>query len=89
MKTSLVNELVANFKKTLKPSSKWFAQDVEDFKSNVEKLSVDELQIRWGNMNAMRNENSSFNKAIRAEEKKMLKSGMFNVGCMKPENCLD
>lgn len=89
MKSSLVNQLVANFKKTLNPSSKWFAQDVADFKANVSRLSVKELEQKLGRFTALNDEKSTFNKTVKAEVKLMDKSGLFNVSSMKLENCLD
>ena len=89
MKTSLVNQLVANFKRTLNPSSKWFAQDVADFKANVSRLSVKELEQKLGRFNAMNDEKSTFNKAVKKEVRLMDKSGLFNVSNMKPANCMD
>ena len=89
MKNSLVNQLVANFKKTLNPSSKWFAQDVADFKANVLRLSVKELEQKLGRFAALNDEKSTLNKVVRKEVKLMDKSGLFNVSNMKLANCMD
>ena len=89
MKNSLVNQLVSNFKKTLNSTSKWFAQDVADFKANVSSLSVKELEQKLSRFTAMTDEKSTFNKVVKKEVSLMNNSGLFNVSNMKAVNCLD
>jgi hypothetical protein len=89
MKNSLITQLVATFKRTLNPSSKWFNQDVADFKANVSRLSVKELENKLGRFTALNDEKSSFNKSVKKEVKLMEREGMFNVSNIKPNNCLD
>lgn len=89
MKKQLIDQVVKNFKTTLNSSSKWFIEDLSNFKKGVSEKSVKELEQMISNFNAMNDENSSFNRSIRSEEKRMLKCGMFNVNNMKPFNCLD
>mgnify|MGYP001768575897 CR=1 FL=1 len=89
MKKQLINQVVASFKKSLNPNSKWYAQDLADFKARVSQLSVKELQEKAERLGAFYNPNSLLNRTANAEIKRMSKGGMFNVGNMKPENCLD
>ena len=89
MKNSLVNQLVANYKKTLNPSSKWFTQDVADFKTNISRLSVKELEQKLGRISQYVNDNSFLSKQVNKEIKNMDKAGMFNINKMKAANCMD
>jgi hypothetical protein len=89
MKSSLISQLVANYKKTLNTSSKWFAQDLADFKANVSRLSVKELEVKLGRLTSLNDENSSFNKKVKKEVSLLNRGGMFDMSKMKAANCLD
>ena len=89
MKKVLINQLVENFKTMLNPQSKFYKEDLANFKEKVSTLSVNELKERVGRMNAMNDENSEFNRAVRRETKRMEAAGMFDVGKMKQDNAID
>lgn len=88
-KQQLLKELLEQRKKSLNKNSKWYSQDIADYKENISKLSVKDLESRLEMFNAFSDPKSQFNKMANAEMKLMNKGGMYNIGNMKPTNCLD
>jgi hypothetical protein len=80
-------ELLENYKKTLSKSSKWYNQDIEDFKQNLDKCSKTKLKEMYNNMIAFNSE--EFENKIKEEENKLMKAGMYNITKMQPVNMLD
>lgn len=89
MKAELISKTVKAYLKRVNKNSKWFAQDLATFKAGIAKETPAQLIQRLSNWCAMDDENSTFNKAVKAEEKRMDKAGLFNVRNMKPVNALD
>lgn len=80
--------LIQNFKaRYANKSSKWFASDVKDFTSNLNKVSASRLDEMYNNAIAFNS--PEFEANIAKEEKKMLKAGLFEIGNMKIINALD
>lgn len=67
--------------------SKWFGQDVQDYSDNL----VVQTSVRITELynQALAFDSLEFEAEVEAEEKKMDKGGMYDMGNMKPENALD
>ena len=83
MKTGLINDC----KNRLNKNSKWYNDDVADFKSNLNKCSDSRIKEMYSNSIAF--DSKSFEKFVEKEERKLLKAGMYNMSNLKPQNCLD
>jgi len=83
MKTALINDC----KNRLNKNSKWYSEDVADFKSNLNKVSDSRIKEMYSNIVAFNSK--SFEKFVEKEERKLLKAGMYNMNNLKPQNCLD
>ena len=83
MKKALIN----NHQSKLNKNSKWYQEDVADFKSNINKVSDSRIKEMYRNMVAFNSK--SFEKWVAQEEGKMKKAGLFDMKNLKPQNCLD
>ena len=83
----LIAELLAEYRKSLNPSSKWFTQDIQEFKEKVSELRTSEVAERLRNRRAFNS--PAFEKLVAKEEAKLNKAGMYDIGNMRPENALD
>jgi hypothetical protein len=89
-KETLISKCVEHFKKGyLNRNSRWFRSDVEDYTKEIKKLSIKQLNENLNRWNALHDPNSEFNQFNKRYKNKLLKAGMFNMGNMKPVNCLD
>jgi hypothetical protein len=89
MKKQLIAELTNLYKKSLNSSSKFYTQDVADFKKRAETKTEAQLRQQLANMKCIMGMDSKVNKIVNTEVKRMDKAGMFKVGNMKPVNALD
>jgi len=87
MKT--IDKVIEAYKETLNPSSKWYEDDVNDFKRKISHKTEAELQQQLANILAISGKNQKFNSIVNKEINRMNKGGMFNVNAMKPINGLD
>jgi len=85
LKAQLLNE----FKKSLNADSKWFNEDMENFKSRLNGQSENELKRQLGNLVALNGGSAKFNKEVNDHLKELDKAGMFEMGNMSPLNALD
>ncbi len=88
-RSQLESELIKEFTKSLNPSSRWYKIDIEDFTANIKAWDNNRCMQSLSNMKAMNNPDSKFNRDVDKEIEKMEHAGLFNIGNMKPENCLD
>ena len=79
--------LISNHQSKLNKDSKWYHEDVADFKNNLNKVSDSRVKEMYRNMVAFNS--PSFEKWVEQEEGKMLKAGLFDMKNLKPQNCLD
>lgn len=87
MKKQLINESVRLFTNTLDKKSKWYNQDLTDFKQRIQCASIEQIKASINNMSYAQSEKSEidFNK----ETRRLEKAGMFNISNMKHINALD
>lgn len=79
--------LVKNYISGLNKSSKWYEQDIADYKCNIDNISNAKLKEMYDNSIAFNSK--SFEKIVAREESKLLKAGMFDINKLKPQNSLD
>lgn len=89
MKAQLIKKAVELYKLTLNTNSKFYADDVRDFKANISGLSETQINEKISRLNAITSNKSTFNKSVEKEMRKMDNAGMFNVSSMAPKNALD
>lgn len=89
MRKQLIQQLIEKYKKSLNQKSKWYSEDVKQYKKAISELSVDELNRKLGNISALVDNDSKFNRAVRKEITKLDNAGMYNISGMKPGNALD
>ena len=87
--SQIKTKLVAEYKKSLNPSSKWYNEDLNTFKERLKGKKKSELERQLNNMLCINGSNVAFNNAIKKEMKKMEKAGMYNIKNMKATNALD
>jgi hypothetical protein len=87
MKKQLITQAVKLYKKSLNPKSKWFNQDVTDFKSQLENKSIAELKEQVSRLSVY--DSSKFKKDANKEVSKLNKGGMFDISNMSGKNALD
>jgi len=85
-KTSLVSQLLAEYKKTLNPASKWFADDLKSFQVAAAKMSAQEINEKLARLRYMNG--GAMTKAVAKEVNKMQAGGMFEVKKMSAKNAL-
>ena len=84
------SKLLKEYKKTLDPSSKFYNEDLNTFKSRINReTSKDKLERQLGNLICLSGKNIAFNKKVRQISKELERGGMYDVKSMKPENALD
>jgi hypothetical protein len=88
-KNEMIEKMVSYYKKTLNKKSKWFETDIEDYRANLLKLSMEALREKYLRLQQIEDENSNFNKDIKKYISKLNKAGMYNIENMKPCNVLD
>ena len=86
---SLKSQLVAEYKKSLNPNSKWYAEDVRNFTESLEGQTTEKLEQRLSNIICLNGGSASFNRKINKIEKELERGGMYEMGSMRPENALD
>lgn len=86
---TLRKEIIGLHTKTLNPKSKWYAQDLADFRAVLSTKTEAEMRQQLANMRGIAGLDKGLNKILEAEEKRMAKAGMYDLGNMKPENALD
>lgn len=85
--TALQQERVRLFKNSLNKSSKWYAQDLQDFIDNVSKEKPSKSTEVLGRVKAMNSK--EFESQVAKEERKMERAGLFEMSNMRPINALD
>lgn len=83
MKKALINDC----KNRLNKNSKWYNDDVVDFKNNLNKCSDSRIKEMYNNSIVFNSK--SFEKFIDKEKEKLLKAGMYNMNNLKSQNSLD
>jgi hypothetical protein len=86
MKKDMISQAVALYKKTLNPNSKWFSQDVEDFKNQLAKESVSVIKEKISRLSVY--DSKAFKKEIDKHISVLGKGGMFDVKNMDGKNAL-
>lgn len=87
MKKQLIKTAIELFTKTLDKKSKFYQQDITDFKNRIQSASAQQLEQSINNMSYMASKKSDID--FERETRKLDKAGMFNIGNMKPINALD
>lgn len=87
MKKQLIKTAIELFTKTLDKKSKFYSQDISDFKIRIQSTSIQQLQQSVNNMSYMASKKSDID--FERETTKLDKAGMFNIGNMKTINALD
>lgn len=70
-----------------KRNSRWYESDKVEFFAYIHSVSDEKLDRIYGNWIAM--ESPEFKKECDREINRLDKAGMYDIGKMKPENCLD
>lgn len=70
-------------------NSKWFAQDLADFKTYIKTRTATDLQQSVTNMKCLAGENTKFNKEVQRIENQLEKGGMYDIRNMQPRNAID
>lgn len=87
MKSQLITEAIQAFKLTLNPESKFYNQDIIEFKNAISKKSAQDIK---DHINRLKSYSSKyFEKKVNKELSKLDKQGMFNIKNFSPDNCLD
>jgi hypothetical protein len=73
----LINKIVANYKQTLNQNSKWFSQDVQEFRKNLSVLSVKELIEKLARLSYYNSQ--TFERQANREINTLDKAGMYNL----------
>jgi len=89
MKQQLIKEVYALYKGSLNAKSKWYADDLSDFRALLQTKTVEQLKQQIANMRGIMGLDEQLNRVLSAEEKRMERAGMYDLGKMKPENALD
>jgi len=79
--------LVKEYGRGLKKGSRFYAQDLQDFRDSVAKLPENELQTRLRRLQALNS--PEFARFVRGEVDKMGNAGMFNPAKMGAKNACD
>lgn len=87
MKRQLITTAIQLFTNTLDKRSKFYSQDLADFKTKINSVSFEQLQSSVNNMSYMASKKSDLD--FDRETRKLDKAGMFNIGNMKSINALD
>ena len=87
MKT--IDKVIEAYKETLNPSSKWYEDDLNDFKCRISHKTESELMQQLANILAVSGKDKRVNSIVNNEINRMSRGGMFNVNTMKPINGLD
>ena len=85
---SIITAAIEQYKKTINPASKWYTQDIADFKQRISVLPTKEVERILNNLSSMNNGNSNFNKSVKSEVKALNKAGMFEMKNLSPNKCL-
>ena len=85
----LIRQIIRLYTASQNAKSKWFAQDLADFKLAISLRTDKELKQQLANLNALAGNDSRFNRICDKEEKRMQRAGMYDLGNMKPKNALD
>lgn len=80
--------LCTEFEKTLDVNSKWYLQDLADFKKRAAYSDLKKLPQQLANLQALNNSKSSFTKTVNKEIKKLDAAGMFIAENLNPKNAL-
>lgn len=88
-KKELIKKLVSLYKLRLNPQSKFYTQDIQEYKERLSFDNVTELKRKLSNLESYSNEKSSFNKTVKKEISKMDKNGLFDINKIKSKNMLD
>lgn len=83
------NEIVSLFKSSLHKDSKFYEQDLADFKRTLAGKSESEAKEQLARLRALSGLDAAFNNTVSKEMDKLDKSGMFSMHNMKPTNALD
>ena len=84
-----IKQVIALYKSTLNPKSKWYNDDLNSFIAIAETKTEAQLLQQLANLRAITGNDDRFNKVVEKEEKRMLKAGMFDIGNMQHKNALD
>jgi hypothetical protein len=85
-KGQIIAELVANFEKGLKKTSKHYNQDLQDYKKFVASDSIKGLKEKLERSRVLNSK--SFEKMVEKEVRKMDRAGMFNPSKMTAKYAL-
>jgi len=84
-----LDQVIELYKSSLNPNSKWYGSDMHNFISQAENKTEKELLQQLANLKALTGKDKKFNAMVDKEVSLLAKSGMYDVGSMKPKNCLD
>jgi len=83
-------ELIAEYKQSLKPSSKFFNEDLQNFTNQVmSSRDLGQLKRQLANLRCLAGKNPSFNKEVEKMTNELDRGGMYDVRSMKNANALD
>lgn len=87
--SELDKQLILVYKRTLRPNSKWFAQDLADFRRHISQKTTQEKQRILNNLRNLTEDDSPLAKEVEREIKSLDKAGMYDIRKIGPEHQLD
>ena len=85
----MIIEAVEIYAGTLNPNSKFYNEDLQNFKRGISAKSEEEIKLHIDRLIQFSNPKSQFNLSADKEVRKMDKGGMYDVNRLKPINALD
>ncbi len=88
-RSALIRVALREFEQTLSIASKWYDEDLANFKKGIALKTDQELETTVSRLRCLNGKNPSFNGMIAKELAFLEQGGMFDLNNAKPENCLD